>query len=62
MYLQKVISKKTGENIFVGILKVTDKKSRIRSRIQIRYSEVLIRGSGFGPVQKWHASGPQIKI
>jgi hypothetical protein len=37
MYLQKVISKKNwGKKIFfVGVLKFTDKKSRIRRRIRI---------------------------
>jgi hypothetical protein len=40
MYLQKEISKNTWKKIFfVGILKVTDEKSRIRIRIGIRGSE-----------------------
>jgi hypothetical protein len=47
MYLLKVISKNTF--IFVGILKVTDEKSRIRKSV------VRIRGSGFVP--KCHGSG-----
>jgi hypothetical protein len=53
MYLQKVISKKIYEtNIFyVGVLKVTDEKSRIR----IRKSEVQIRVSVSVP--KCHGSG-----
>jgi hypothetical protein len=52
MYLQKVISKKnSGKKLFfVGILKVTTEKSRIR----IRKSVVLIRVSGSAP--KFHGS------
>ncbi len=30
MYLKKVISKKIGKHIFVGIMKATEEKSRIR--------------------------------
>ncbi len=39
MYLEKAVSKTTRENIvFVGVLKVSDEKSRIRSRsISQRY-------------------------
>ncbi len=36
MYLQKVKSKHNKSYFFFGILKVTDVKSRIRSRIHIR--------------------------
>ncbi len=36
---------------WLGILKVSDKKSRIRSHIRIRCSEVRIRESGCGFVQ-----------
>ncbi len=47
-----VISKKT-ENFFVfGLLKVTDKKSRI-------WSESVVRIRGSGSVQKCHWSDPQ---
>jgi hypothetical protein len=34
------------KNIFIGTLKDTDEKSRIRSQILIRWSKVQIRGSG----------------
>jgi len=48
MYLQKVISKKTRKkNYFVGILKATDKKSRIWSQIQIR-SRIWIQKQRYG--------------
>ncbi len=39
---------------FFGILKVAEERSRIRSWIRIRYSEVRIRGSGSAP--KCHGS------
>jgi hypothetical protein len=46
---------------FVGILEVTDEKSKIRSRIRsqirIRKSSVRIQGSGSLPVPKCHGSG-----
>jgi hypothetical protein len=43
------------QHYFVGVLKVTNKKRRIRSWIRIRLSEVRIRGSG--SVLKCHGSG-----
>jgi hypothetical protein len=48
MYLQKVITKKTRKkNYFVGILKATDKKSRIWIQIQIR-SRIWIQKQRYG--------------
>ncbi len=64
MYLQKK-NQKIGENIFlIGVLKVTDEKSRIRNRrmrIRIRSSEVRIResGSGFVPKCLGHGTLPE---
>jgi len=40
---------------FIGVLQVTDEKSRIRSRIRNLLSKVRIRGSGSVP--KCHESG-----
>jgi hypothetical protein len=40
MYLQKVIRKKIEKIFFVGILKVTDKKSRIWIRIRTKMSRI----------------------
>jgi hypothetical protein len=55
MSLQKVSQKNLKTYFLVAILKVTDEKSRIRSRIRIRLSEVRIRtemsrirNTGFG--------------
>jgi hypothetical protein len=43
MYLHKVLSRKTvKQNSFVGVLKVKDKNSRVRSRIRIRWSAARI--------------------
>jgi hypothetical protein len=55
---QKYREKKKGI-FFVGLLKVTEEKNRIRSRIPIRKSAELIRGSG--PVQKCHGSTTLVK-
>jgi hypothetical protein len=53
MYLQKVPNKQKKLLLFIGILKLTDEKNRIR----IRKSVVRIHGSG--SVQKWHEYGFQ---
>jgi|688.fasta_scaffold233934_1 hypothetical protein len=55
MSVQKLINKKRRRNkiFFVGIFKVTDEKSRIQSRIRIRWSEVRIQGSGSIPKCPW---------
>jgi hypothetical protein len=52
MFLQKVISRKKLRKFFVGVLKVNDEKSRIRSRIHL--SEARLCGSGSVP--KCHGS------
>jgi hypothetical protein len=41
----------------VGILKVTDEKNRIRSRIRIRILKSVVRIRGSGSVSKCHGSG-----
>ena len=41
----------------VGILKVTDEKNRIRSRIRIRILKSVVRIRGSGSVPKCHGSG-----
>jgi hypothetical protein len=57
MYLYKEINKhKISELFLVGILKVTDEKSRIRSLIRIRIrgsesAEPLCHGSGTLPME-----------
>ncbi len=44
MFLQKVISQILGKKwFFIGVLKVTDEKGKIRSQSRIRLSEVRIR-------------------
>ncbi len=56
MYLQKVISR----NI-VGVLKVNDENSRIRSRIWSLIRLVKVRIFGSGSVQKFHGSATLLK-
>jgi hypothetical protein len=53
MFLQKVISRKTGvlKLVFVGVSKVNNENSRIR-----------IRRSGSGSTPKCHGSGTLVKI
>jgi hypothetical protein len=49
MYLQKLISKNSEEKkiLFASVLKVTDEKNRIRSRIRIRIlSSVTLKTLG----------------